>query len=271
MNYTIQNGTLSLTVSAHGAEMQALYHQKQPEQSLLWDAKPEIWKRTAPLCFPWCGRIEGNWYEFEGKTYENLPQHGFARDVEHTLVEQTETSLTFRLDWQGDEKLWPWAFTLETRHALEGNVLTTTCTAVNRSEKPMPVQLGFHVGLACPFTPEKVLEDYHIRWEKPEAPGKTDTFILNHHSFDDGSTTFTGLESEWLEVEEKDSGKYLRVDVKGFPYVLLWSPAGVPDFVCIEPWTGELGAGHDLLGRKGAIALAPGESFSRTHRLTVGL
>ena len=72
-------------------------------------------------------------------------------------------------------------------------------------------------------------------------------------------------------MEEKGTGKYLRVETKGFPFVLLWSALGVPDFVCIEPWTGYLGPGHDLLGRPGTLPLEPGETFSRTHRLTVGI
>jgi len=191
--------------------------------------------------------------------------------MDHVLVEQGSDSLTFRLDWPGDEKLWPWAFSLETRHALEGSVLTTTCTAVNRSDSPMPVQLGFHVGLRCPFTPGRELEDYIIRFEKPEAPGGEEVFPLDHHSFDRDSICFPGLRSAWLQAEERDTGRYLRVETRDWPFVLIWSALGTPDFVCIEPWTGFLGPGHDLMGRPGTAALAPGEGFSRTHRLTVGL
>ncbi|HIY21439.1 MAG TPA: aldose 1-epimerase family protein, partial [Candidatus Flavonifractor merdigallinarum] len=73
------------------------------------------------------------------------------------------------------------------------------------------------------------------------------------------------------QVEEKGTGRYLRVDTKGFPFVLLWSKPGIPDFVCIEPWMGYPGPGHDLMGRPGAMELAPGASFSRTQRITVGV
>ena len=269
MNHTIENTLLRLTVSDHGAELQDLRTLASPEIPLLWDGKKEHWPRRAPICFPWCGRVEENWYEFAGKRYENLPQHGFVRDVEHTLVEQTPDSLTFRLDWPGDDKLWPWAFTLETRHALEGNVLVTTCTALNRSESPMPVQLGFHVGLSCPFTPGKALEDFCIRWEKPEAPGGTDLFPLDHHSFDNDSICFPGLRSRYLQVEEKGTGRYLRVETENWPYVLIWSALGVPDFVCIESWTGYPGPGHDLSHRPGTELLSPNHPCTRTHRLTV--
>lgn len=271
MDYAMENGLLRLTVSAHGAEYQDLRRKAAPDVPLLWDGKKEHWPRRAPICFPWVGRVEENWYEWKGTRYEGLPQHGFVRDLDHVLVRQTPDSLTFRLDWPGDDKLWPWPFSLETRHALVDNVVETTCTAVNTGTEPMPVQLGFHVGLACPFTPGKDLEDFCIRFEQPEAPGGTDRFPLDHHSFDNDSICFPGLRSEWLQVEEEGTGRRLRVETKDWPFVLIWSALGVPNFVCIEPWTGFLGPGHDLAKRPGAALLAPGETFSRTHRLTVDL
>lgn len=270
MDHTIENALLTLTVSDHGAELQDLRRKAAPEAPLLWDGKKEYWPRRAPLCFPWCSRVEENWYEAEGKRYENLPQHGFVRDMDHVLVEQGADSLTFRLDWPGDKERWPWRFSFETRHALVDNVLETTCTAVNLSDTPMPLQLGFHVGLSCPFTPGKSLEDYCLRFEKAEAPDGSDIFPLQANSFDEGSVCFPHMKSAWIQVEEKGGG-HLRVETKDWPYVLLWSAEGVPGFVCIEPWTGYLGPGHDLMDRPGTILLAPGESFSRTHRLTVEL
>lgn len=270
MNYTIENELLTLTVSEHGAELCDLRRKIDPDGSkLLWDAG-EVWQRHAPVCFPWCGKPEGGRIEAGGEVYENVPQHGFVRDHDHTLVSQAPASLTFRFDWPG-EAPYPWAFSFETVHTLVGNTVVTTCTAVNRSASPMPVQLGFHCALMCPFTPGRALEDYCIRFEKPEAPEAGDAFPLNSHSFDNDSICFPGLKSEWLQVEERDTGKFLRIATGGFPYTLIWSKVGVPGFVCIEPWSGYVGPGHDLSKRPGALLLPPGESFSRTHRLTVGL
>ena len=270
MDYTIENELLTLTVSAHGAELCDLRRKAEPEAKLLWDAQEDIWPRHAPVCFPWCGRPEEGRIDALGKTYEGVPQHGFVRDHDHVLVSQSPDALTFRFDWPGQAP-YPWAFSFETVHTLEGNTALTTCTAVNQSASPMPVQLGFHCGLMCPFTPGRALEDYCIRFEKPEAPDGSDAFPLHSHSFDNDSICFPGLKSEWLQVEEIDTGKYLRIATVGFPYTLIWSKVGVPGFVCIEPWSGFVGPGHDLSQRPGAFLLQPGESFSRAHRLTVGL
>ena len=271
MEYTIENELLTLTVASHGAEMTDLRRKAAPGEPLLWDGDPAFWARHAPVLFPWCSRMEDNWFEFEGKKYENLPQHGFNRDMEHILVEQGKDTILFRLDWPGDEKLFPWKFSFETRHTLRGNVVETVCTGTNTGDKPMPAQLGFHAALRCPFTPGKDFSDYIVRFEKPEAPGKTDVFPLDAHTFDHDSTCFPDLQSQWLQVEEKGTGKYLRVKTEGFPYVLLWSALGCTQFVCIEPWSGFGGPGHDPAKRPGTVVLAPGESLSRSHILTVGI
>lgn len=271
MEHMVENEALRLIVAERGAELRDLRCKGGAETGLLWDGKEDIWPRRAPLCFPWCGRVEENWYEFEGRRYEGLPQHGFARDLDHILTGRTQDSLTFRLDWPGDSSLWPWAFTLETCHALKGTTVESACTAVNRSDRPMPVQLGFHVGLRCPFTQGRELGDYLIRFERDEAPGGTEVFPLDHHSFDHDSLCFPGLRSAWVQVEERDTGKHLRIETQGWPFVLLWSAKGMPGFVCIEPWTGYLGPGHDLGKRPGTVWVEPGASFVRTHRLTVGL
>lgn len=271
MEYTIENELLTLSVESHGAELWDLRRKADPAIPLLWDGKPQVWPRRAPVLFPWCGRVEGNWYEFEGKRYENLPQHGFNRDMEHTLMEQGKDSITFRLDWPRDREKFPWKFSFETRHTLKGNVVETVCTGTNTGDKPMPAQVGFHAGLRCPFTPGKRYSDYIIRFEKPESLDGSDTFTLDAHVFDNDSFCFSGLKSAWLQVEEKDTGKALRVDTEGFPFVLLWSPKGCQEFICIEPWTGAVGPGHDLARRPGAVTLAPGESITATHNIRVNL
>src|SRR5699024_7041965 len=64
MDYQIRNDVLALTASSRGAELQALYSRsKEDWGSLLWDGTPEIWPRRAPVCFPWCGKMEDGWFQ----------------------------------------------------------------------------------------------------------------------------------------------------------------------------------------------------------------
>ena len=272
MTHTIENDRLTLEVSDRGAELYDLRSKAMPEAPLLWDGKPEFWARRAPVLFPWCMKIQDGWYEFEGKRYEAPAQHGFMRDVDHSFVGATADSLTFRYEHPGDD-VWPWAFTFETVHTLRGNVVETVCTGTNRSDKPMPAQLGFHTALRCPFTPGKPLEDYFFRFQEPEAPKGGDILPIDLHTFEEHRTIRLDapLKSRWIQVEEKGTGKYLRMGTENFPTVLLWRAPGEPDFVCIEPWQGGAAEGHDLTQRLGTVVLQSGESLSRTQLLTVGL
>lgn len=270
MLHTIENGVLSVTVNDLGAELWDVRALGERPIPCLWDGAPGVWPRRAPVCFPWCGRVEEGWFQEEGVRYEAGP-HGFVRELEHTLAERGEHWLRFRLDWPGDGRRWPWAFTFETLHRLEGNRLTTTCTAVNHSIRPMPVQLGFHPGFRCPLDPDRSLEDYAVRFQQPEALDGTDLLLLTPSLFDQDSLCFQSLQSDWVRLEELETGRYLQVGIEGTPYLLLWSQKGIPGFLCIEPWTGYPGPGHDLSVRPGVVLLEQSEKFCYHCTLTVSL
>ena len=67
MQATIHNEFLTLTVDTHGAEAVSLKNAAGEE--LLWQADPAVWKRHAPILFPWTGKLPGGTFEAKGKTY----------------------------------------------------------------------------------------------------------------------------------------------------------------------------------------------------------
>ncbi|MFR9065972.1 MAG: hypothetical protein ACLVJH_02650 [Faecalibacterium prausnitzii] len=77
MQATIHNEFLTLTVDTHGAEAVSLKNAAGEE--LLWQADPAIWKRHAPILFPWTGKLVDGTFAAKGKTWKG-GQHGFARD-----------------------------------------------------------------------------------------------------------------------------------------------------------------------------------------------
>ena len=99
MQATIHNEFLTLTVDTHGAEAVSL--KNAAGQEMLWQADPAVWKRHAPILFPWTGKLTGGAFTHKGKTYPG-GQHGFARDVEHTLL--CAEGDTIRLELRSDEK-----------------------------------------------------------------------------------------------------------------------------------------------------------------------
>lgn len=75
MQATIHNEFLTLTVDTHGAEAVSL--KNAAGQEMLWQADPAVWKRHAPILFPWTGKLTGGAFTHKGKTYPG-GQHGFA-------------------------------------------------------------------------------------------------------------------------------------------------------------------------------------------------
>ena len=94
MQATIHNEFLTLTVDTHGAEAVSLKNAAGEE--LLWQADPAVWKRHAPILFPWTGKLPGGTFEVDGKTYKG-GQHGFARDMEHTLLKAEGDTIQLEL------------------------------------------------------------------------------------------------------------------------------------------------------------------------------
>ena len=86
-------------MDTHGAEAVSL--KNAAGQEMLWQADPAVWKRHAPILFPWTGKLTGGAFTHKGKTYPG-GQHGFARDVEHTLL--CAEGDTIRLELRSDEK-----------------------------------------------------------------------------------------------------------------------------------------------------------------------
>ena len=282
MRYTLEQNGVSIAVSSHGAELHSL---RADGREWIWNGDEVLWGRHAPTCFPWCGKLKDGFFELDGQRYEG-GQHGFARDLEHTLQEETADSLTFQLTWNADTLArYPWKFVLETRHQLAGRALHTTYRVVNEDDRAMPFQIGYHFAFAYPFTEGadtgscqlrfQQAEDFteittdggFVSGQRPRFPGQQ-VIPLDDHLFDVDSICFTGLRSDWAQIEELATGRALRVTFSGFPQVLIWSKPGPMRFFCIEPWYGlpeRVDGGHDLFQRPCIQVLEPGQEFTCTQ------
>ncbi len=286
MEYSLENEILRVTVSTRGAELTGIVDKRTGEQ-LLWQADPALWARHAPILFPYTGRLKDGRFTHRGVVYEG-GQHGFARDLEHTLTQQTPASLTFRLEANAvTMEKFPFAFWLESRYELEGAVVRHSLAVHNDSDEDMPFGIGYHPAFVCPFDPARPTGDYVLRFDEPETPqvvetGADDGLVtgrryvyfeggqeipLTDHLFDRDSICFTGLKSPGLSLVERDTGRAVRVGIAGFPYVLIWSKPGPMRFLCIEPWHSlpdARDAGGEWADKPAAATLAPGEEWRCT-------
>ena len=290
MQYTIENDTLRLTVDSHGAEAVSVIH-KPTGAEMLWCADKALWGRHAPILFPYTGKLTGGKMIAKGQEYAG-GQHGFARDVEHTLARQTDDTLEFEL--RADAQTlprWPYDFVLRSTFVLDGGTVHHTLCVENPSEAQLRFGIGYHPAFAIPFDDRHTTEDYEIRFDGIESPlcvsalpngllngqsyylaRNTDAIPLTDTLFDHDSHCMVNLRSAHVALVEKDTGRSVCCNVEGYPYVLIWSQASKPlRFVCIEPWHSLPGEEDGPLAwdeRPCAASLSQGESWSTTLSTT---
>ena len=253
MEYLIENALLQARISSRGAELVSLVCKADGVEHI-WQGDPAVWKYHAPILFPWCGKQVGGSFTAKGKRYE-APQHGFGRNLEHRLVSRSDTELVLALE-SSPETLarWPYAFRLVSSYRLEGDRLHHCLRVENPGEETLRFGIGYHPGFALPFDEKHSYADYELRFDREESPlclstpaglvtdktyklGKCmDRVALTEHLFDNDSYCMTGLHSSTLGLYEKDSGRAVVCEISGFPYCLIWSAPGRPQYVCIEPW-----------------------------------
>ena len=168
MQATIQNEFLTLTVDTHGAEAVSLKNAAGEE--MLWQADPAIWKRHAPILFPWTGKLVDGTFTAKGKTWKG-GQHGFARDLEHTLLraEGDTIQLELRADDAIKAERFPYDFVLTSTFRLEGKTVHHTLQVTNPGTEELRFGIGFHPAFNVPFDAKHTTTDYEFRFDRPRA------------------------------------------------------------------------------------------------------
>ena len=239
MRYTIENESIRLTVDSHGAEAVSVVNVHNGAE-MLWQGDPAVWGRHAPILFPYCGKLTGGKMIAKGVEYAG-GQHGFARDVEHTMVRQTADSLVFELHANAETlQKWPYAFVLRSTFTIEGPTVHHTLTVENPCEEQLRFGIGYHPAFAIPFDDRHDTEDYEFRFEELESPlcvsalphgllsgqsyylaRNTRRIPLTDDLFQNDSFCMVNLKSQSLAIVEKDTGRRISCDIQGFPYTLI--------------------------------------------------
>jgi len=278
------------------------------------DVAPDGWDGRAPLLWPVCGRTNtpeqlararatgkaprGFRYRWKGRLYP-MKMHGFVRHMAWELLDcgvgrggafvvcgLSSTSATRRY--------YPFDWSLEVRHALRGNRITSRYEVVaGGNDCPMPFTIGNHIGFVLPMTTRARFDDCTLR-----TPS-TRQYVFDRFALPAGrwrsrscarpvpmssgiwADTFLGGYSRrtaWAELAEP-GGLTVRLSQSERPqrgryrsrekdlHFCLW---GSPElgYFCPEPWIGEPNA---LNSGKGLIELPPGERFVWEMRMVFGL
>jgi galactose mutarotase-like enzyme len=253
--HSISNETLLIKVADKGAELQSIYH-KQHELEYMWSGDPASWPKKSPVLFPIVGELKNHTYSYKGKEYQ-LGRHGFARENNFALVEETGQSLTFSLKSNEQTKAsYPFDFEFSVKYSLQENKLKVTFIVENTGLEPLLFSVGAHPAFAVPLVKETNYNEYYLEFNRPEEAGRwpltsegliqtlptpllknTNKLPLKKELFYKDAIVLKQLQSDSISLLSDKTDRGIKVQFKGFPYVGIWATKDA-DFVCIEPWCG---------------------------------
>lgn len=95
MRYFLENNVLKVEIDSHGAEVKSVLSKKDYRE-YMWYGNPSFWGRTSPVLFPFVGSVKDKQYRHKGVSYD-MGQHGFARDMDHSVISQNSEEIWFEL------------------------------------------------------------------------------------------------------------------------------------------------------------------------------
>ncbi|MED9903936.1 MAG: aldose 1-epimerase family protein [Lachnospiraceae bacterium] len=287
--YTLENGDIRIKVDSYGAELRSLVDVKT-EREYMWCGDAAYWGRISPILFPVVGSYRNGESRYRGKVYK-LPQHGFARDMEFMLTEQTKEEIWFCLtDKENTWENYPFAFSLELGYRLAGRRVEVMWRVSNPAEDNLYFSIGGHPAFAVPKRePDKIngyiafggVESITVRKIKDGLA----VDALKEIGLEPGGilpVTEETFAEDALVVEDGQTGRVQLLDEKKKPFVTVdfdaplfgvWTPSDKnAPFICIEPWYGRCDR-EDFTGslkeREWGNALAAGESFEASYTIMI--
>ncbi|MCI7766613.1 MAG: aldose 1-epimerase family protein [Oscillospiraceae bacterium] len=282
MQYTIRSDKLTAVIDSFGGELHSLKDKAGNEY--IWTAE-DVWKRHAPLLFPFVCNTKSKKYTVNGSEYA-LSNHGFARDTEFikSFSEESIVELSISSD-AGTKAKYPFDLDFSVTYSLDGNKLTVAMKAVNTGDSDMPFFMGGHPGFLCPFECDKdsSFEDYDVIYEKNETITQEDfgvTVLENGNKVPVSRELFRNdvflkdkPASSWVALVSRKSGKTVKVSYDNSGCIAVWSPYDDRGhFVCLEPWTSApvyCCDTEELTRMPHAKHIAPGESFTFTFTIEI--
>ncbi|EAC4669436.1 aldose 1-epimerase family protein [Listeria monocytogenes] len=287
----LENEVLLVEMKTAGAELTRIFH-KDTGLEYLWNADSKFWGRHSPVLFPTVGRLVEDSYLVDGKPY-HLGQHGFARDRDFQVVEQTEKSVRFELDADEDSlAVYPYKFKLSIIYTIEKNTVAVSYEVENTDNKRIYFSIGAHPAFNLPLTDGTTFEDYYLDFgteenletlclEGPYRSGEIKKVVdeaarylpLNYDLFKNDALIFEALKQKEMTIKSDKTPHFVKVSFPEFPFVGVWTAKAGTPFLCIEPWYGIAdGAGEsvELRDKAGIEHLEPEAVFASEYEITVG-
>lgn len=279
----LENNKLTVEIAELGAQLHSI-RRNDNQIEYLWQGDPASWKRQAPILFPFVGRLKDDQYEFAGKAYHQT-QHGFARDREFKVINQTSSQVTLeQTDDEDTLAVFPFAFNLRVSYELTDNQLKVSYSVTNPdSKRSLIYAIGAHPGFNMPLSDQGsfdriqlsvspaeeysriVLDGPYNDSQNPITIDMQKPLTINHELFNNDAVIFeTGGAKFTATLTDPAINHGVHVHTVGTQHVGVWSPYPTrADLVCVEPWWGiadNTNADGNLLHKQGMHRLAPQDS-----------
>ena len=286
----IENEWLKVEISRDGAELRKVKHKKN-NLDYMWTGDPAYWGRVSPVLFPIIGKLKEDRFQLNKQTY-SMSQHGFLRDVEFDVNEQTATHISFVFESTGRfAHVYPYEFKVLIHYRLKKDTLIVEWEIVNLNNETMYFSIGAHPAFKVPLLEDETTEDYSLQFthavnknvieyeikdglihEKGIAHDIS-TIPLSNSLFKNDALIYSNIES--IKLVSSKSDHSVEVMFEKFPFVGVWSKymesdAKMAPFVCIEPWHG-IADSHDTNGdfknKHGINKLGIGRTFQTEYKM----
>mgnify|MGYP000999252769 CR=1 FL=1 len=288
----IENTNLKVTISELGGELQSIFNKNSNFEYLWSDKNRNLWKRHAPILFPFVGKSFQDSYFVNHEKY-HMSQHGFLRDQKLKVVNQNHNSITLAFqDNKTTFEIYPFHFTFSVTYSLDDDTLYTSYQINNLSDVKLPFGLGSHPGFNVPFDSKEKFNDYQLKLKPLNPPLKMyevnpipfrngnivptpiqgQTIPLKHELFKNGLMILENPEITEITLKSTKSDHNVTINLKDFPYLALWT---VEDqeapFICIEPFAGlpdKYGQIVDIYKKQGNNIISPKTKKSFIYEMT---
>lgn len=276
----ISNDIIQLEVCGEdGAQIKSLV---SANIEYMWSGDQKYWGRTAPVLFPFVGKLKDDKYEYNNQVYP-MSQHGFARDRKFELTAKTATSLDYTYSSSSDDfAVYPFEFVLKISYQLVENSLITSYCVTNKSAGEMLFQIGAHPGFNVESVdditlhfPKQTVTKYIMEdgLQKSCENHQLEDIELSYQLIDVNLPCFSNFSNKQLLVKNKGKD-FLHFDFTSMEHLAIWSPEEKnAKFVCVEPWVGICSRQDQIdyaLEHKDAMTtLKSDESFSCSFTTTI--
>lgn len=277
---SLKSDRMEIEINRFGAQISSV---QKNNCEYMWQADPAYWGRSAPVLFPFVGKLKDNQYQIDDE-YFTMNQHGFLRDRVFNVISQSANSVTFEYTSNiTDYELYPFDFTVRITYTISGSVVSTNYEVINNSDSvTMPFQIGAHPAfnvdsvdnLSVEFPSQDVTQHFFENgFQKGTAEAELSSIDLSYALINENLPCYSDFKSHRMMLKQNGLN-FIGFEFETMDYLAIWSPEHKnAKFICIEPWNGICArldqVGYKLEDKDGMKYLNPGMSHRSGYKFEI--